>query len=570
MSAPDASNKALPAPSLAPIACPDQERRSQIVLKLVAENARLNPDGVGALFDLAKKEVLRQLVASNKAPPAISESYCSWLAEKMIWTRFVPHETFSFVEPQLSPGLFLQPSAEYAAALMRNLRKRRELVLQAAPVNPTEPNSKWRFKKIGTPIQRKEIMNFLLHQDSRPAVTKTRHLTIRSPFSLTLHNSLWNNNPGQLKRILHESQKLPAVLSPWGRDSPLQLEVTSSALARGFLEVVILLAQKPQERIGSTLFEHYVAGYMLLLKWYLHICCQTQDKDSVGVNLFGAVTYQREKTLGHPFDEAYRWVDNPIDLKVMHEQFALADASLWLDWQRVAETAYSTSEITKAKTFEEAKAVIYKTADNDSMSGIKREHALLLLHEIWQRRGSFLDRFEIEKEYDRLVTDYLLPDVVSTLDNFFEINEMPEKMCEWAAANPFEIKRKDTDQLCELMWRAWRQLTAGFEEKQKRILFVYQVQHIRKMYREYLAELKLYSKGMKELREFVCKNEAHFLLSEEIRWQLALDEYEKQFQAPALDVCQKEGEKEIEASQNGKKEKDAEQAHSENGAAPPE
>lgn len=87
MSAPEAS-KALLAPSSAPIACPDQERRSQIVLKLVAENTTLSADRVQVLFDLAKKEVLRQLVASNKAPPAISESYCSWLAEKMVWARF--------------------------------------------------------------------------------------------------------------------------------------------------------------------------------------------------------------------------------------------------------------------------------------------------------------------------------------------------------------------------------------------------------------------------------------------------------------------------------------------------
>ncbi|EAA30028.1 hypothetical protein GE21DRAFT_9827 [Neurospora crassa] len=568
MSAPEAS-KALSAPSLAPIACPDQERRSQIVLELVAENTTLSADRVQVLFDLAKKEVLRQLVASNKAPPAISESYCSWLAEKMVWTRFVPDEPFSFVEPQLSPGLFLQPSAEYVTALLRNITKQRKLMLEAAAGSPTEPNPKWRSKKI-SPIQRKKLMSATLHQDSRPAITKTRHLTIRSPFSLTLHSSLWKNNVDQLKRILPGSQTLPAVLCPWGRDSPLRLEVTTSALARGFLDVVLLLDKESLESIGGTLTEQYVSGYMLLLKWYLHIFGQTQDKDSLGVNLYGAVIYQREKALGHPLDEAYSWVDNPIDLKVMHEQIACADTSLWLHWQKVAETAYSTSEITKAKTFEEAKAVIYKTADNDSMSGIKREHALLLLHEIWQRRGSFLDRFEIEKEYDRLVSDYLLPDAVSILDTFFYTNTMPEKMREWVAANPFDIKRKDTEQLCELMWRAWRQRTAGSEEKQKGVLFLYQVQHTRKMYREYLAELKLCGKGVEELKEFVSKNEARFHLSEEIRLQLALDEYEKQLEASALVVYQKEGVEETETSQNGKKEKDAEQQRSGNGAAPPE
>ncbi|KAK3496135.1 hypothetical protein B0T13DRAFT_529242 [Neurospora crassa] len=535
MSAPEAS-KALSAPSLAPIACPDQERRSQIVLKLVAENTTtLSVDRVQVLFDLAKKEVLRQLVASNKAPPAISESYCSWLAEKM---------PFSFMEPQLSPGLFLQPSAEYVTALLRNITKQRELMLEAAAGSPTEPNLKW------------------------------RHLTIRSPFSLTLHSSLWSNNVDQLKRILPGSQTLPAVLCPWGRDSPLRLEVTTSALTRGFLDVVLLLDKEPLESIGGTLTEQYVSGYMLLLKWYLHIFGQifgqTQDKDSVGVNLYGAVTYQREKTLGHPLDEAYSWVDNPIDLKVMHEKIARADTSLWLDWQKAAETAYSTSDISKVKTFEEAKAVIYKTADNDPMSGIKREHALLLLHEIWQRRGSFLDRFEIEKEYDRLVTDYILPDVVSMLDSFLNTNTMPKMMREWAAANPFDIKRKDTEQLCELMWRAWRQRTAGLEWKQKRILFVYQVQHTRKLYREYLAELKLCGKGVEELKEFVCRNEAQFLLSEELRLQLALDEYEKQFEASALVVYQKEGVEETETSQYDRNEKGAEQGHSGNGATPPE
>lgn len=487
----------------------------------------------------------------------------------MAYATIVPDEPFSFVEPQLSPGLFLQPSAEYVTALLRNITKQRRLVLEAAAGSSTEPNPRWRSKKI-SPIQRKKLMSVTLHRDSRPAITITRHLTIRSLFSLTLHNSLWNNNVDQLKRILPGSQTLPAVLCPWGRDSPLRLEVTSAALARGFLEVVLLLDPEPLESIGGTLIEQYVSGYMLLLKWYLHIFGQTQDKDSVGVNLYGAVTYQREKTLGHPLDEAYNWVDNPIDLKVMREQIACADTSLWLDWQKAAETAYSTSEISKAKTFEEAKAVIYKTADNDLMAGMKREHALLLLHEIWQRRGSFLDRFEIEKEYDRLVTDYLLPDVVSILDNFFDINTMPEKMREWAAANPFDIKRKDTEQLCELMWRAWRQLTAGFEEKQKKVLFMYQVQHIRQMYRKYLAEPKLCGKGLVELRKFVCKNEAQFLLSEEFRLQLALDEYEKQFGASALVACQKEGEEEFVASQNGKEEKDAEQKHSGNGAATPE
>ncbi|KAK3347532.1 hypothetical protein B0H65DRAFT_587491 [Neurospora tetraspora] len=570
MSVPDAP-KALspPGPSWL-LRGSNQERHSQVVSKLLAKNDRLDPDGVEALFDLARNATIRQLLALNKKPPAISESYFSWLADKMVWTRFVPDELFTFEEPQLSPGLFLHPSVEYATALLSHKSKQRELMLQAAAGSTTEPNPRWRFKKIGSPTERMKLMRDVLHRDSWPAITKTRHLTIRSPFGLTLHSSLWNNNVGQLKRILPGSQTLPAVLCPWGRDSPLRLEVTSSALARGFLDLVLLLDGESTERICGAVAEQFISGYMFLLKWYLNICCPAQGEHPVGVNLYAAVIYQREKAFGHPYDKAYSWVDNPLDLKIMHEQLARAETLLWLNWQKVAETAYSTSEISKANTFEAAKAAIYKAADCSFMSGIKREHALLLLHEIWQRRGSFLDRFEIEKEYDRLVTDYLLPDVVSTLDNFFDINEMPEKMREWAAANPFDIKRKDTEQLCELMWRAWRQRMAGFEEKQKKVLFMYQVQHARKMYREYLAELKLCGKGVDELKEFVSKNEARFFLSEELRLQLALDEYEKQLDAPALDVCQKEGEEKMEASQNDKQEKDAEREHNENGTAPPE
>ena len=429
-------------------------------------------------------------------------------------------------------------------------------MLQAAPGSTTEPNPKWRIGKFGSLAQRVKLLEGLVHRDSWPAITKTRHLSINSPFGLTLHRSLWDNNVGQLKQILPGSQTLPAVLCPWGRGSPLRLEVTSSALARGFLDLVLLLDRDPAKLICSPLAEQFVLGYMLMLKWYLYICGQAQSEHPVGVNLYGAIAYQRQKTFGHPRDEAYSWVDNPIDLKSMHARLASEETLLWLDWQKKAEATYSTSEISKAKSFEEAKAALYKAADSPSMSGITRAHALLLLHEIWERRGSFLDRYQIEKEYDRLVTDYLLPDVVSNLENFFEIHEMPEKMREWAAANPFNIKRKDTEQLCELMWRAWRQHSAGIEEKQKKVLFMYQVQHARKIYRERLAELKLCGKGVDELKEFVSTNEARFFLSEELRLRLALDEYEKQLEASALDVCQKEGEKVTVASQNGKQKKD--------------
>ncbi|KAH7627880.1 hypothetical protein B0T09DRAFT_310385 [Sordaria sp. MPI-SDFR-AT-0083] len=528
--------KALPAPSLVPLANPTQERRRQVVSKVLMKDTRRDLDAVEALLDLAGNETIRQLLGLNRPPPAISESYCSWLADKMVWTRFAPDEPFPFEEPKLSPGLFLQPSAEYTAALPGHRSNQRELMLQAAPGSTTEPNPKWRIGKFGSLAQRVKLLEGLVHRDSWPAITKTRHLSINSPFGLTLHRSLWDNNVGQLKQILPGSQTLPAVLCPWGRGSPLRLEVTSSALARGFLDLVLLLDRDPAKLICSPLAEQFVLGYMLMLKWYLYICGQAQSEHPVGVNLYGAIAYQRQKTFGHPRDEAYSWVDNPIDLKT--------------------EATYSTSEISKAKSFEEAKAALYKAADSPSMSGITRAHALLLLHEIWERRGSFLDRYQIEKEYDRLVTDYLLPDVVSNLENFFEIHEMPEKMREWAAANPFNIKRKDTEQLCELMWRAWRQRSAGIEEKQKKVLFMYQVQHARKIYRERLAELKLCGKGVDELKEFVSTNEARFFLSEELRLRLALDEYEKQLEASALDVCQKEGEKVTVASQNGKQKKD--------------
>lgn len=406
-----------------------------------------------------------------------------------------------------------------------------------------------------------KFMNGVVHYNSRPAITKTRHLIINNPFGLTLHSSLWNNNAGQLKQLLPGSQTLPAVLCPWGHDSPLRLEVSSSALARGFLDLVLMLDCEPKAGINDTLAEQFVSAYTFLLKWYLHICCQAQDEPPTGVNLYAAVAYQREKVSGHPVDKAYSWIDNPMDLKTLHEKLANAENSLWLDWQKIAETAYSTSEVSKAKTFDVAKTAINKAADSCSMTRIKKEHALLLLHEIWERRGSFLDRLEIEKEYDRLITDYILADVVSNLENFFDIDEMPKKMLEWAAANPFMIKRKDTEQLYELMWRAWRQRSAGLAKKKKKVLFLYQVQHARKMYREHLAELKLRGKGVDELKEFVCKNEARFFLSEELRLQLALDEHEKQLETSALVECQKEGEDEVEASQNDKQEENVEQEH---------
>ncbi|KAK1776523.1 hypothetical protein QBC45DRAFT_395081 [Copromyces sp. CBS 386.78] len=568
MSALDAS-KALPAPSLDPLANPTQERRNQVVSKLLTEDTRRDPDAVEALFDLATNETIRQLLALNKPPPAISKSYCSWLADKMVWTRFVPHEPFPFEEPQLSPGLFLQPSAEYTAALLDHRSNQRELMLQAAPGSTTEPNPKWRIGKFGSPAQRMKLLKDLVHRDSWPAITKTRHLSINSPFGLTLHSSLWNNNVGQRKRILPGSQTLPAVLCPWGRGSPLRLEVTSSALARGFLDLVLLLDKEPAKPISSCVAEQFVLGYMLLLKWYLHICCQAPREHPAGVNLYGAIAYQRQKTLGHPRDEAYSWVDNQLDLKSMHGRVASKETLLWLDWQEIAETTYSTSEISKETTFEEAKAALYKAADNHSMSGIKREHALLLLHETWERRGSFLHRLEIEKEHDRLVTDYLLPDVVSNLDNFFGIDEMPERMREWAVANPFNIKRMDPERLCELMWRTWMQRSVFHVEKHKKILFMYQAQHARKMYREHLAELKLRGKGVEQLKEFARENDARFHLSEELRLQLALDEYEKQLKASTLDVCPNKGGEEIVASQNDKQKKGTEREHRGDGSAPP-
>ncbi|KAK3948206.1 hypothetical protein QBC32DRAFT_401099 [Pseudoneurospora amorphoporcata] len=515
------ASKALPAPSLDPLATPTQERRNQVVSELVTEDTRRDPDAVEALFDLATNETIRQLLALNKPPSAISNSYCSWLADKMVWTRFVPHEPFPFEEPQLSPGLFLQPSAEYTAALLGQRSNQRELMLQAAPGSTSEPNPKWWRGKFGSPAHRMKLPKDLVHRDSWPAITKTRHLSINSPFGLTLHSSLWNNNVGQLKRILPGSQTLPAVLCPWGRGSLLRLEVTSSALARGFLDLVLLLDKEPAKPVSSGVAEQFVLGYMLLLKWYLHIFCQAPRAHPAGVNLYGAIAYQRQKTLGHPRDEAYSWVDNQLDLKTG--------------------TTYSTSEISKQTTFEEAKAALYKAADSHSMSGIKREHALLRLHETWERRGSFLHRLEIEKEHDRLVTDYLLPDVVSNLDNFFGIDDMPERMREWAVANPFNIKRIDSERLYELMWRTWMQRSVFRVEKHKKILFMYQAQHARKMYREHLAELKLRGKGVEQLKEFARENNARFHLSEELRLQLALDEYEKQLKASTLDVCPKKG-----------------------------
>lgn len=453
------------------------------------------------------------------------------------YTTTVPDKPFPIEEPNPSRSLFSQASAEYAAALLRDKSKQRELKLKASPGSATEPNPGWRFKKFGSPAEWMKLMRDFLHQDSWPAITKTRHLIINTPMGLTLHSSLWKNDACQLTQMLPGAHTLPVVLCPWGRNCFLRLQITTSALARGFLNLALLLDREPTP-MGNFGADAWISGYMLLLKWCLQVCSQAQVDNLDGVNLYGAVLYQREKMYGHPYDESYSWVDNPLSLKVMHEQLARAETSLWLTWQKQAETTYSASEISKAKTFEEAKAALYQAADSASMSGIKREHALLLLHEIWERRGSFLDRYEIEKEYDRLVIDYLLPDVVSTLENFFEIHEMPEKMGEWAAANPFNIRRKDTEQLCELMWRTWRQRSAGVEEKHKEVLFLYQVQHARKMYREHLAELKLDGKGLDELKEFVSRNEARFLLSDELRSQLALDEYKKETEASALVVRQ--------------------------------
>ncbi|KAK3388594.1 hypothetical protein B0T20DRAFT_425839 [Sordaria brevicollis] len=479
----------------------------------------------------------------------------------MVCPITVPDEEFPFEEPQVSSGLFRQPSADYSAAFRRAASKKRNSRLQAAPGSSTAPNPGWCFQRLGSLVHRKMLMKHRLWYNSRPTITETRHLTINNPFGLTLHSSLWNNNAGKIKQLLPGSQTLPAVLCPWGRISPVRLEVTSSARSPGFLELVLMLDYKPNPRIDSAIIEQYALAYMLLLKWYLHISCQARSEPSAGMNLYAAVEYQRNRQLGCRVDKTYSWVDIPADLKTLHKTLANAEDSLWLEWQKTAETAYSTSDISKANTFEEAKTAIYKAADSSTMSGIKREHALLLLHEIWERRGSFLDRPEIEKEYDRLITDYILGDAVSILENFFEIEEMPEMMLEWAVVNPFGIKRKDTEQLYELMWRAWRGRSAGLEKEKKKVLFIYQVVHARKMYREHLAELKLCGKGVDELKEFVCKNEARFMLSEELRLQLALDEHEKQLKTPTLVESQKEEGNEAEASQNDKQEGISVQEH---------
>lgn len=87
MSAPDTS-QTLPAPAWAPIACPIQERRNLVISKLLVTDTELDRDALEPLFELAKKDAIRQLLALANPPPTITESYCSWLADKMVWTRF--------------------------------------------------------------------------------------------------------------------------------------------------------------------------------------------------------------------------------------------------------------------------------------------------------------------------------------------------------------------------------------------------------------------------------------------------------------------------------------------------